>query len=75
MGNYRSINIVNTTNGWAVRQSNDDGSELYVLPDIFEPRFSEQHAQIAADDLKRHLDAGGRSYAKALPAGVQLIAA
>lgn len=73
MSNFKSIDIVNTSNGWAVRQVNEDGTVLFILPDIFEPRFSQEHAQTAAEDLKRHLDGGGETYAKALPPGVSMV--
>lgn len=73
MNDVKSITAVNTNIGWAVRQINNDGTELFILPDIFEPRFSMEHAQLAAESLKFHLEAGGKTYAKPLPANVQVI--
>ncbi len=73
MSNVKSITTVNTSNGWAVCQSNADGTQLYVLPDVFEPRYSEAQAHLAAESLKHHLEQGGKTYAKPLPAGVQLM--
>ncbi len=73
MPQVKSVAPVNTTNGWAVCQSNDDGSELFVLPDIFEPRYSQEKAEAAAEALKHHLETGGRTYAKPLPPGVQVL--
>jgi hypothetical protein len=70
---FKSIGAVKTSNGWAVCQTNNDGSMLYVFPEVYEPRFSEVHAQHAAEMLQRHIELGGRSYAKALPEGVMLL--
>ncbi len=74
MSNVKSITTVNTTNGWAVCQTNDDGTTLYVMPEVYEPKYTAETAHSAAETLKRHLDAGGRSYAKPLPAGVSIAA-
>lgn len=73
MSNFKSVTPVNTSNGWAVCQTNDDGTELFVLPDIFEPRYSKEQAQLAANNLKHHIEAGGRTYAKPLPPGVSVL--
>ncbi len=73
MSNVKSITTVQTSNGWAVCQSNSDGTELYVLPDVFEPRYSEAQAHLAAESLKHHLESGGKTYAKPLPAGVSVV--
>lgn len=72
MNNIKSITTVNTSNGWAVCQSNDDGTELFVIPDVFEPRYTPAQAQLAANSLSHHLENGGRTYAKPLPAGVSI---
>ena len=73
MSNFKSVTAVNTTNGWAVCQTNDDGTELFVLPDIFEPKLTEEHAQQAANYLRIHLEGGGKTYAKPLPDGVNVV--
>ncbi|HEY5993651.1 MAG TPA: hypothetical protein VIU46_03525 [Gallionellaceae bacterium] len=73
MNNVKSITTVNTSSGWAVRQINNDGTELYVIPDIFEPQYSMEHAQLAAESLKHHLESGGTTYAKPLPSSVRIV--
>lgn len=73
MNDVKSITAVNTTSGWAVCQSNNDGTQLFVIPDIFEPPYSMEKAQLAAESLKHHLENGGRTYAKPLPAGVRVL--
>jgi hypothetical protein len=73
MNNVKSITVVNTTSGWAVCQSNADGTQLFVLPDVIEPRYTKEHAQLAADTLRHHVEGGGKSYAKPLPAGVLVV--
>lgn len=73
MNDFKTISTVNTSNGWVVCQTNDDGTRLYVYPEVFEPRFSEAHAQHAAEMLKRHIELGGRTYAKPLPDSIQLL--
>jgi hypothetical protein len=73
MSDVQSIKAVNTTRGWAVCQSNSDGTELFVMPDVFEPRFSQDHAEHAAELLRHHLETGGKTYAKPLPTGVNLV--
>lgn len=72
MDSINSITTVNTSNGWAVRQVNPDGTELFILPDIFEPKYSEAHAQLVAESLRHHMENGGKTYAKPLPAGVNV---
>ncbi len=74
MGDIQSISPVNTSNGWAVCQTNNDGTRLFVLPEVYEPRFSQERAQTEADMLRRHIELGGRTYAKPLPASVQILA-
>ncbi len=73
MSDFKSIIPVNTSNGWMVCQTNNDGTRLYVFPEVYEPKYSEVHAQLEADMLKRHIELGGRTYAKPLPDGVQLL--
>ncbi len=73
MNGVTSITTVNTSSGLAVRQINGDGSELFVLPEIYEPRYSKEQAEKVAESLKHHLDAGGKTYAKPLPAGVKVL--
>ncbi len=73
MSEFKSIKAVNTSNGWMVCQTNNDGSLLFVYPEVYEPRFSEARATTEADMLKRHIELGGRTYAKPLPAGVQVL--
>lgn len=73
MNNILSITTVNTSKGWAVRQSNNDGTELFVIPEVYEPAYSMAQAQLAADSLRHHLEKGGRTYAKPLPAGVSVL--
>jgi len=73
MTNIKSITAVNTNKGWAVCQLNDDGSELYVIPEVYEPAYTKEHAEMAAQSLLRHLELGGRTYAKPLPAGVTIL--
>ncbi len=73
MNHIKSVTAVNTNRGWAVRQSNDDGTELFVMAEVFELPYSKQHAELEATALMRHLESGGRSYAKPLPAGVQVL--
>ncbi len=73
MTDFKSIAPINTSNGWAVCQTNDDGTQLFVLPEVYEPKFSPERAQLEADMLKRHIELGGRTYAKPLPAGVQVL--
>ena len=73
MNNIKSITPVNTNKGWAVCQLNDDGTELFVIPEVYEPAYTREHAQLAADSLRHHLESGGRTYAKPLPAGVTVL--
>ncbi len=73
MSDFKSISPVNTSNGWAVCQTNNDGTQLFILPEVYEPRFSEARAETEADMLKHHIELGGRTYAKPLPAGVKLL--
>ncbi len=73
MAEFKTISPVNTSNGWAVCQTNNDGTQLFVLPEVYEPRFSQERATTEADMLKRHIELGGRTYAKPLPAGIQLL--
>ncbi len=73
MSDFKTISAVNTSNGWAVCQINNDGSQLFVLPEVYEPRFSQERAITEVDMLKRHIELGGKTYAKPLPAGIQLL--
>lgn len=73
MNNIVSITAVNTTMGWAVCQRNADGTELFVIPEVYEPPYTMEHAQLAANSLSHHLENGGRTYAKPLPAGVSVV--
>ena len=62
----KSITVVNTAKGWAVRQRDTDGSERFVFA---ESRFTLHQAQYAADSLRRHISNGGESYAEPLTDG------
>ncbi len=73
MNNVKSVAAVNTTRGWAVCQSNSDGTELYVIPEVYEPQYSMEHAKLEAEALKEHLESGGKTYAKPLPPGVNVL--
>ena len=69
----KSITTVNTTAGWAARQRNTDGTELFVFCDTEGQRYTMHQAESAASSLRRHLANGGHSYAVALPSGVHVI--
>ena len=72
----KSITTVNTTAGWAARQRNSDGTELFIVCDPSTgQRYTMHQAETAAASLRRHLSAGGDTYASALPAGVRVIKA
>ncbi len=73
MNHVRSVTPVNTNKGWAVCQSNDDGSELFVMAEVFETPYTMQHAKLEADALKKHLESGGKTYARPLPSGVKVV--
>ncbi len=73
MKDVKSITAVNTTSGWAVCQSNSDGTQLFVIPEAYEPRLTQATAETAATLLQQHMEAGGRTYAKPLPAGVRVV--
>ncbi len=73
MSDFKSIGAVNTSNGWAVCQTNNDGTQLFVLPEVYEPKFSQERAHTEAEMLKRHIELGGRTYAKPLPTGIQVL--
>lgn len=74
MNTVKSIMAVNTTAGWAARQRNQDGSELFIVcrPETGQ-RYTMHQAQMAADNLRSHLARGGDTYAEPLPAGVRVI--
>lgn len=69
----KSIGTVNTTRGWAARQRNTDGTEMYVLAESAGQRYTLHQAQVAADSLRQHIAGGGESYAQPLPAGVRVV--
>ncbi len=74
MNNVKSITTANTTAGWAARQRNTDGTELFVVCDVASgQRYTMHQAQIAADSLHRHIANGGDTYAEPLPAGVRVV--
>lgn len=73
MNNVRSITTVNTTNGWAVCQTNSDGTALFIMHEVYETPYTEEHARVEAEALKEHLESGGKSYAKPLPPGVSVL--
>lgn len=74
MNTIKSITTVNTTAGWAARQRNTDGTELFVVCDpASNQRYTMAQAQVARDSLSRHLANGGETYAEPLPAGVRVI--
>jgi len=73
MPHAQSITPVNTNKGWAVCQHNDDGTDLFLFPEVYEPHYSQADAKLAAEHLRQHLDRGGHSYAKPLPPGVQVL--
>lgn len=72
--NIKSIGPVNTTAGWAARQRNKDGSEIYVVCDPASGmRYTLHQAQRVADELRRHIAHGGETYAEPLPDGVRVV--
>lgn len=73
MTTIKSITAVNTTNGWAARQRNTDGTELFVICEGAGQRYTMHQAQMAADSLRRHIANGGETYAAQLPAGVRVV--
>lgn len=74
MNAIKSITTVNTTAGWAARQRNTDGTELFVVCDLASgQRYTMHQAQVAGDSLRRHLANGGETYAEPLPAGVRVL--
>jgi len=68
-----TITPVQTSNGWAVCQHNSDGTDLFVIPEVFEPQYTQEHARLEAETLKHHLEKGGATYAKPLPSGVRVL--
>ena len=74
MNNVKSITTVNTTAGWAARQRNIDGTELFVVCDVASgQRYTMHQAQLAADSLRRQPANGGDTYAEPLPAGARVL--
>jgi len=73
MSTVKSIVAVNTTAGWAARQRNTDGTELFVIAEREGARYTMHQAQAAADSLRSHLANGGETYATPLPAGVRVV--
>lgn len=74
MNTIKSITTVNTTAGWAARQRNSDGTELFVLCDLASgQRYTMHQAQMAAESLRRCIANGGETYAEPLPAGVRVV--
>ena len=71
MNSVKSITVVNTTHGWAARQRNYDGSELFLVANG-EQEYTMHQAQMAADNLRSHLARGGETYATTLPDNVKI---
>ena len=62
---YKSITTVNTPQGWAVRQRNHDGTELFIVcPAGSLQKYTLAQAERAAQSLIWHLNSGGETYAK-----------
>ena len=74
MNAVKSITTVNTTAGWAARQRNQDGAELFIVcqPETGQ-RYTMHQAELAASNLRSHLARGGDTYAEPLPAGVRVV--
>lgn len=73
MQTIKSITTVNTTNGWAARQRNSDGTELFIVCAPNGQRYTLHQAELAASNLRGHLSRGGETYAEPLPDGVRVI--
>ena len=69
MNAIKSITTINTTAGWAARQRNQDGTELFIVcaPETGQ-RYTMHQAQMAAENLRSHLARGGVLLPR--PAGV-----
>lgn len=74
LDSIKSIIAINTSAGWAARQRNKDGSELYVVCDPSSgQRYTMHQAQRVADELRSHIARGGETYAEPLPDGVRVV--
>lgn len=73
MSSIKSISVVNTSIGWAARQRNVDGSELFVFATSPGQRYTMHEAQCAADSLRRHVQNGGETYAEPLPSSARVL--
>lgn len=72
MDKVKSITVVNTTAGWAVRQRNADGKELFIVCDPANKQsYTLQQAEHAAGHLRWYLLHYGDTYAEPLPDGVR----
>ena len=73
MAAIKSITTVNTNAGWAARQRNTDGTELFVFCETPGQHYTMHQAEMAAASLRRHIANGGESYAIPMPEGIKVI--